>query len=227
MIENGKRVEFDRDLDDSEVIIRNPILGEIVRKVRQFDPNAITVDTIISGDTPFGIGTKPEESKKYPIKLYDTDDEPHSTILLYYDKGHRKTAYIDRNLLTKNAQDIDSVKVFIPKAGGSGNDPQVLGKPELFPANSVCSQTFIYAPFESEEQGRNFITYLRTKFLRAVVSSVKITQDALSSVYRFVPMQDYSRPWTDADLYKKYGLSASEIEFIETNYNSMESTEEE
>ena len=69
--------------------------------MRQFDPNAITVDTIISGDTPFGIGTKPQESKKYPIKLYDTDDEPHSTVLLYYDKGHRKTAYIDRNLLTK------------------------------------------------------------------------------------------------------------------------------
>ena len=53
MIENGCELSS-TGLDDSEVI-RNPILGEIVRKVRQFDPNAITVDTMISGDTHLGL----------------------------------------------------------------------------------------------------------------------------------------------------------------------------
>lgn len=102
-----------------------------------------------------------------------------------------------------------------------------MGKPYIAEENSVCSQTFLYAVFDSVTHAVNFVSYYRTKLFRAIVSAVKITQHAQSSVYRFVPMQDYSRPWTDADLYEKYGLSASEIEYIETNYNSMESTEEE
>jgi len=227
MIENGKRVEFDRDLDDSEVIIRNPILGEIVRKVRQFDPNAITVDTMISGDTPFGIGTKPTESKKYSIQVYENSSVEHNILLLYFEKGHRYVGYVNAADITKNTDDIKKVKVFVPAAAGSGNDPQVLGKPYIAEENSVCSQTFLYAVFDSVTHAVNFVSYYRTKLFRAIVSAVKITQHAQSSVYRFVPMQDYSRPWTDADLYEKYGLSASEIEYIETNYNSMESTEEE
>lgn len=96
----------------------------------------------------------------------------------------------------------------------------------VFPANSVCSQTFIYAAFRTEGEATNFVSYLRTKFLRAVVSSVKISQDALSSVYRFVPMQDYSHPWSDAALYEKYGLTQEEIDYIESNYNELTLDEE-
>ena len=226
LIENGNRVEYDRDLNASEILIRHPILAEIVRKVHDYDPNAVTVDTIISGDTPFGIGTNPEGSKKYPIKLYGESEEQHNTILLYYENGHRKTAYVSRADIKKNAQDIDSVKVFIPKAGGSGNDPQVLGKPVVFPSNSVCSQTFIYAAFGNEAEALNFVSYLQTRFFRALVSSVKITQDALSSCYRFVPMQDYSKSWSDRELYTKYSLTSEEVAFIESTINPMDEISE-
>ena len=58
------------------------------------------------------------------------------------------------------------------------------------------------------------------------MSSVKISQDALSSVYRFVPMQDYSHPWHDTDLYEKYNLTQKEIDFIESNYNELTLDEE-
>ncbi len=227
MIENGNRVEYDRDLDDSEVIIRNPILGEIVRKVRQYDQKAVTVDTMISGDTPFGVGTKPTESKKYSIQVYENPSEGHNTLLLYFEKGHRYVAYVNSADITKNVDDIKKVKVFVPAAAGSGNDPQVLGKPYIAAENSVCSQTFLYAVFDSVTHAENFVSYYQTKLFRAIVSAVKITQHAQSSVYRFVPVQDYSKPWSDADLYEKYGLSPSEIEFIETNYNSMDSADEE
>lgn len=226
LIENGNRVEYDRDLNASDILIRHPILAEIVRKVHDYDPNAVTVDTIISGDTPFGIGTNPAGSKKYPIKLYGESDELHNTTLLYYENGHRKTAFVSRADIKKNAQDIDSVKVFIPKAGGSGNDPQVLGKPVVFPGNSVCSQTFIYAAFGNEAEATNFVSYLQTRFFRALVSSVKITQDALSSCYRFVPMQDYSKSWSDQELYAKYSLTNEEIAFIESTINPMDENSE-
>ena len=50
----------------------------------------------------------------------------------------------------------------------------------------------------------------------------KITQDATSKVYQFIPMQDFSKPWTDAELYAKYNLTQEEIDFIESMIKPME-----
>ena len=66
------------------------------------------------------------------------------------------------------------------------------------------------------------MSYIRTKFFRFLVSLRKISQDATQSVYSFVPMQDFSKPWTDAELYKKYKLTKDEIAFIESMIKPME-----
>lgn len=52
---------------------------------------------------------------------------------------------------------------------------------------------------------------------------MKITQDAMSGVYHFVPLQDFSHPWTDDDLYKKYDLSPDEVKYIESMIKPMAS----
>ena len=110
----------------------------------------------------------------------------------------------------------------MPKASGSGNDPYVIGETIVAPGNSVCSQTFVYSVFANQEIARNFDSYIKTKFVRLLVASIKITQDCLSGVFRFVPLQDFSKPWTDAELYAKYGLSDEEIAFIESMIKPME-----
>jgi site-specific DNA-methyltransferase (adenine-specific) len=51
---------------------------------------------------------------------------------------------------------------------------------------------------------------------------VKITQNTMKGAYRSVPMQDFSEPWTDEKLYKKYGLTQDEIAFIESMIRPME-----
>ena len=126
-----------------------------------------------------------------------------------------------RKEITKNAQDIDKFKVFVPKAAGSGNDPYVLGKPEIADKGAVCSQTYMYVPFDTKEEAFNFITYLKTKFFRVLVSASKVSQDAPPRTYRFVPLQDFSKPWTDQELYEKYQLNEDEIAFIESKINPM------
>ena len=55
-----------------------------------------------------------------------------------------------------------------------------------------------------------------------MVSIKKKTQDAFAQVYEFVPLQDFSKPWTDAELYAKYGLTEDEIDFIESMIKPME-----
>ncbi len=79
-----------------------------------------------------------------------------------------------------------------------------------------------YVTFENNISATNFISYLKCKFFRALVLSVKISQHAPSKTYRFVPFQDFTRPWTDAELYKKYKLTDEEIAFIEATIKPME-----
>lgn len=126
--------------------------------------------------------------------------------------------------ITKSTIDIDEDKVFVPKGYGAGETfpHQIIGVPEYAEKNSVCSQSYLYASFSSAKEAKNFISYLKTKFFRALVLASKISQDAMSRTYRFVPLQDFSKPWTDAELYAKYALTDEEISFIENMIKPME-----
>lgn len=73
-----------------------------------------------------------------------------------------------------------------------------------------------------EDECKNIISYLKTKFARFLHSLAKSSQDAAAKTYRFIPMQDFSKPWTDEELYAKYGLNDKEIAFIESMIKPME-----
>lgn len=211
------------NLKDLDVIIREPKLAKIVDKVmtQARKENLGVVESIISADTPFGIPTNPKTSKKNPFDVSDTQTYEFNVKLYYWGNSVRKIGFVRKSDIRKNGQDVDAVKVFIPKAGGSGNDKIVLGEPILAEPMSVCSQTFVYAKFNSVDEAKNFISYLKTRLFRILVSSMKITQDAMSGVYHFVPMQDFSHPWNDDDLYKKYDLSPDEVKYIDSMIKPM------
>lgn len=211
------------NLKDLDVIIREPKLAKIVDRVmtQARKEKLGVVESIISADTPFGVPTNPKTSKKNPFDVNETQTDEFNVKLYYWDNGVRKIGFVRKTDIRKNVQDIDAVKVFIPKAGGSGNDKIVLGEPILAEPMSICSQTYVYAKFDSVNKAKNFISYLKTRLFRILVSSMKITQDAMSGVYHFVPMQDFSNPWTDKDLYRKYDLSSEDVEYIESMIKPM------
>lgn len=147
--------------------------------------------------------------------------------------GNRVIKYINRKDIKKNADKIDFPKVFLPKAYGAGESfpHQILGKPEVAPGNSVCSQSYLYVAFPTSQEVNSFVKYIQTRFLRILVSAAKLSQDAMSKVYRFVPMQDFTTSsdidWSksieeiDVQLYAKYNLSNEEIFFIESMIKPM------
>lgn len=93
---------------------------------------------------------------------------------------------------------------------------QVINKPITVEPDSCCSETYIMVgPFDSKEESDNVKSYITTKFFRFLVMFKKNTQHATQVVYQFVPMQNFSKPWTDEELYNKYGLNETEILFIE------------
>ncbi len=148
----------------------------------------------------------------------------------YYLNLNRERTYrwISPSQLPKNQKSKALHKIYIPAAGGSGNDDIILGKPFYGEPNSVCSQTFLvigYDPIKhnfTEEECKNIISYIQTRVFRYLVSIKKKTQNGPRGVYQFVPLQDFSHLWTDEMLYKKYNFDEEEIAFIESMIRPME-----
>lgn len=159
----------------------------------------------------------------------ENKDEEHN-LKYYLNKNRVKCGYawIKRSDMIKAFEVADLHKVFIPEAGGSGSDPNVLGAPFYGEPGSICSQTYICIGYDSEkhnlteEECKNIVSYIKTRFFRYLVSIKKKTQHAFAQVYQFVPMQDFSKPWTDEELYNKYDLDLFEREYIESLIKPME-----
>ena len=94
--------------------------------------------------------------------------------------------------------------------------------------NEICTHSYIViGPFENKGEAKNVLNYIKTKFVRFLIllalSSIHISRQSFS----FVPVQDFTKPWTDAELYAKYNLSKEEIDFIESMIKPMELETEE
>ena len=129
-----------------------------------------------------------------------------------------------RNFVSRNEDYIDKYKVYISKAYGAGEGfpHQIINIPVIGEAGTICSGTYlVVGPFEDRTQAMNALNYMKTKFFRSLVLINKISQDAYAKVYDSVPMQDFSKSWTDTKLYEKYGLTDEEIAFIESMIKPM------
>lgn len=167
---------------------------------------------IVSSRKPFGLDTKPT--------ICRTKSQNNIKIFAYPENG-----YIKRDEILSHSDWVDKYKVYISYAYGERGDfPYfVLGKPFFGEKNTCCSETYlVIGPFETEAETKNCISYIRTKFFRFLVLQKKNTQHATSKVYSEVPLQDFSHPWTDEELYEKYGLDLFEREYIESLIKPMD-----
>ena len=117
--------------------------------------------------------------------------------------------------MSKNIELIQQWKILIPKAIGNGDIKTDWIKAIIVGPNSVCTETYlVVGGFESKLEAENVYSYIQTKFFHFLFGLKKITQNTTSKVYSFVPMQDFSKPWTDKELYEKYGLTEDKLAFI-------------
>ena len=186
------------------VLIRYNEAVEILRKVRSYKENSFS--ELASSFKPFGLRTF-VKGNSAPFPYVDN-------ILLYQNGG---TGYIKEDTITVNKNWINKHKILIPRAFGKGDSLVDIVKPIYAKPNTACTETYIViGPFDNEKICRNIISYIRTKFFHFLLTLKKNTQDAPKRVYEFIPMQDFSRPWTDKELYEKYQLTHAEIEYIES-----------
>jgi site-specific DNA-methyltransferase (adenine-specific) len=172
---------------------------------------------LVSARKPFGFTT---DFAAYQKKKFNGSIK----FFTYGDVG-----YVKRSQIGQNEAWVDKFKVFISRAYGEriASAYWVTGKPFLGEPQTCCSETYlVVGPFASKGECLNVMSYIRTRFFRFLVLLIKNTQDAPQKVYSFVPMQDFSKPWTDEELYKKYGLTEDEIAFIEKMVRPMDANTE-
>lgn len=202
----------------NDTFIRYNQAISIIQKV--FNPVNRSFSELVSPQTPFGIVTS-----------YKGTDKPQSsTDLKMYISGNDKkykgkAFYAPYNKITKGHDMIPWHKIYINMAGsGSDSFPhQILGKPFYGEPNTICNQSYlVIGPFKNKDECENAMSYIATKFFRFMVLQKKNAQHAMRGVYQLVPMQDFTKSWTDEELYKKYRLTEDEIAFIESMIKPME-----
>lgn len=146
-------------------------------------------------DTPNGL--------KRPVRLF----------------GSQKVSWIECSQVPVNADWVDDWKVLMTAVQGTSAavETKFLSRPIVAEPGTACTETYLVAGrFSSEKDATRYAAYLRTRFVRFLVSLRKQTQHATRDVYSFVPDIPLNRDWTDMALYKRYGLTADEIAFIES-----------
>lgn len=214
----AKRPLFEKDLD---IVISMKALLDVVGKVvgaKDF----VSMMTMTLGRNAFGIvGKKSELDKLTKTVRFENSVEVRC--------AHDEIRYIKPELVTKNKALMNRWKVFTSKGNGGagilGDDKPVsiLGKPYLGGKNSICTDSLIpIGSFKTKEEAINLMEYMKTKFFRFMVGALKTSQNVYQNVYRFVPAQNFTKSWTDSELYAKYNLTKEEISLIEKMVRPME-----
>lgn len=195
-----------RYLNTYDILVRRNEAVPILEKVRaKGEP---TLYDRVSSRKPFGLATnfKAKTSQaglSKPIRLFE----------------NQRVGWVARKNIPINSEWIDEWKVLMTAVQGTSAaiETKFLRIPIIAAPGTACTETYLVAGhFDSEKAATNYAMYLRTRFVRFLVSLRKSTQHATRDVYAFVPDLPLDQEWTDAKLYKRYGLTKEEIAFIES-----------
>lgn len=167
-----------------------------------------------------------------PNVFTKTPDHDHDIRIIGLEKGNKRSErFVNRSMLRDET--IDKWKVFVPESNGTGAIGEIMSTPLIGEPLIGCTESFIrIGAFDNQFEAKSCLKYVKTKFCRVMLGTLKITQHNPKSTWRNVPMQDFTNhsdiDWSksiaeiDQQLYEKYGLNEKEIEFIETNVKAME-----
>lgn len=205
-----------RHLDAYDILVRRNEAVPILQKVLAANGNDGfgSLASEVSPIQPFSIrtnfrGAARSNGLKRPVRLI----------------GNGGDSYIERSEIPRNDGWVDKWKVLLGRAYGAGESMphQIYNYPIIAGPGTACTETYLVIKnFNSEQKARRFDNYLRTRFVRFLVSLRKNTQDIYSERFQFVPDLPMNRDWSDAVLFEKYGITAEEAAFIESMVRPME-----
>lgn len=214
------------------IVVRDPLASNVLKKIIDVEGDSYNEERSFS-------------KLVGPQHFFDKDGKLTTRwkgYSLYKDKDYSIKYYLNKQVesqgyawikeidVPKNEEVVSYHKVFLSKAfnGGDVIPHQIIGRAFYGEPGSLCSQTYLVIGWNqkqkklTETECKNIISYMNTRFFRYLVFIKKKTQDNPTSVFQYVPIQNWSEPWTDAKLYKKYNLTKDEIAYIESTIKPME-----
>ena len=226
-ITNNQKDVLIRPLNEFQTLVRYNKAVSIIHKIRSKREHIL--DEIISSLMPFGLSTS--------YRGHDTKNGEND-LTLFSSNG---ITYIDRSEIIKGNEMVDSFKILISKTGAEhAGEPGKDGKFRVIPSSikvlspgDVCTHSyFLIGNWNSRTIAENALSYVKTRFVRFLMLLCVSGFGLSKLVFQFVPMQDFSKPWTDEELYAKYGLTEDEIAFlnqidseVEQTYNTLQFTD--
>lgn len=214
-ITNDAEDTLERPLNEFPTLVRYNKAVSIIHKVMRY--KEISLDSIISSLMPYGLSTS----------YRGHSNKVGNELTLYASNG---ITYIDRSVISKGYDTVDSYKILVSKTSAEhAGEPGKDGKFRVIPSSikvlepgEVCTHSyFVVGNWSDIETARNALSYMKTKFVRFLML-LCISGFGLSKlVFLFVPMQDFTKAWTDEELYEKYSLSEDEIAFIDSMIKPM------
>lgn len=224
------------------------VLNEIIKKVTPWLENGCLSDIIyvqnkfdldvLNREVPGANRTdKRLESNIFTLfnQIFTEDRQSENDIMIMGNDEHNKRVhrYVDKKFLDMNHPNLYKYKVLVPKSNGSGALGEKLSTPLIGEPLIGYTKTYIgIGSFDSKYEGESALKYVKTKFARAMLGILKITQHNPRGTWKYVPLQDFtpnsdidwtkSIPEIDQQLYAKYKLTEEEINFIETKVQAME-----
>ena len=163
------------------------------------------------------------------------DNKEYVKILGRYN-NKREFRYIRKDYIL-NHPNLEKYKVILPKSSGTGSigensSTSVIGETIIGERFVGHTQTFIsIGSFDSNNEAENLNKYIKTKFCRTILGTLKVTQHNAKGTWKNIPLQNFNNKsdidWSksileiDKQLYKKYGLEQKEVDFIEKHVKAM------
>ena len=220
-------------------------VNSILKKVAS-ELNAESIGDLIYVSSKFNLNTLGKDYSDYKnrerrlssnvlsLDCFTDDKRSENDIRIYgVIKNKRTSKYIDCKYIDTEVGNIKGYKVILPKADGVGNFGEIVTNPEVISKNSGYTHTFYgIGNFNTLYEAECVLKYVKTKFVRVLLSVLKVTQNVNADTWALVPIQDFTEnsdiDWSvsisevDKQLYKKYGLDDKEIAFIEEKVKGME-----
>ena len=218
---DGKETSLERPLDEFPTLVRYNQAIDIIHKVQSQKEQSLS--DLFSAISPFGLSTK-ERGSKEPFLPSD--------LTLYSSNG---VGYISESLVPKGKEYIKKYKVMVSQtsaehAGEPSKDGRfrvLTSSMQVLKPNEICTHSYlVMGSFRSEQEASNALTYLKTKFARFLILQTLTSIHLTKGTFFFVPKQDFTKCWTDDDLYNKYNITSEEIEFIDSIIKPMDGGDE-
>lgn len=209
---SGTKTTTIRRLNEFPTFVRYGEAVNIIQKVR--NKTTLFMDNQVLPRRPFGIDSNAHLQNAGEIKV----------------KSASGYGYLPKKALTVGTEIVDKYNVVMSKVSAEhagqpdkNGQSKVISVIEILNPGVACTETYlVIGSFDNEKYAQNLVTYMKSRFFRFLLQQSLYSQNIAKDRFQFVPIQDYSKSWTDEELFDKYRLTEEEVSFILGMIKTME-----